>query len=97
LIRLNKAGIITGIQDLLFDIGLVNQQANSVAQVFLNATDLNPKAQVIVNVLKKGPTHIDIIHYTTNLPMQELSFELLQLEFNGIIKLQAGMVYSLMV
>lgn len=97
LIRLNKAGIITGIQELLFDIGLVNHQANSVAQVFLNATDLNPKAQVIINVLKKGPTHIDIIHYTTNLPMQELSFELLQLEFNGVIKLQAGMVYSLMV
>lgn len=97
LIRQNKAGIITNIQDLLFDIGLVNHKEIVQNQAFFKPSDLSEKALQIINAIEQGHTHIDCIHYATMIPVQQLSVELLQLEFKGWIKLLPGNQYQLMV
>ena len=57
--------------------------------------DLEGDEKKVIEILKKGPLHVDDLVERSGLRMGELSSLLLQLEFSGIVRTLPGKVYKL--
>ncbi len=95
LISINQAGIIDSISGLIRLLGYdvpINNKPLFNPDLF---TSLNSSESMIVKCLSDGQKGIDQLHYMTELPMSQLSFLLLDMEFKGLIKNYPGKVYAL--
>lgn len=101
LIRRNGATLITSATDFATDMGWTDDTKLSAAkqegierQLF---PDLLPQEQSIVNTLKKtNDLQINILAVQANIPIQQLTSLLFQLEMKGVIKMYAGGTYHLL-
>lgn len=96
LIKTHKAALIENAKDLEF---ILNWPSDSNPQKPVQKKlfeDLTETEQTIVDILKEnGEIPIDIISLKTKLPINQISVNLLELEFNGIVKTLPGKVYAL--
>lgn len=97
LIKTNKAVLIESAEDVLYIMGwnddTVAKKAVIQKKLFI---DLNEEEKIVMAVLeKKGAMHIDAICTTCELPMSKVAMNLLNMEFNGILKSMPGKLYEL--
>ena len=57
--------------------------------------ELNKEEQLITNCLENTQKHIDVISHQTGLTQSELASNLLNLEFEGLVKSLPGKIYTL--
>jgi len=101
LIRRNGAALITSAADFASDMGWTDSAKPSAAkpeaierQLF---PDLSPQEQSVVDVLTKtNDLQINILAVQSNIPIQQLTSLLFQLEMKGVVRMYAGGTYHLM-
>lgn len=95
LIKSNKASLVESSEDICKVLGWTYKQSEKQITLPLNV-DFNEEEKQIINVLKEqGETTLDIIALTSQMPVSKVSVNLLNLEFNGIVKSLPGKVYAL--
>lgn len=100
LLRDGKAKILTSVHDFLADSHWKEQAELEKAKregielgLFVN---LNPTEETIAKALKaKGDLHINQLSLETNLPISDITTNLLIMEMNGIVRAMAGGMYHL--
>ncbi len=95
LIHINQAGIIDSVSGLIRALGYdepVKPKPLLNTDLF---SSLNNDEKAIIKCLSDGKKGIDYLHYMTNLPMNQLAFLLLDMEFKGLIKNLPGKIYTL--
>ncbi len=96
LIKNNKAALIENAKDVELVLNWesdMNPQKPVQKKLF---KELTQTEQAIVDILKEnGEIPIDLISLKTKLPINQISVNLLELEFNGIVKTLPGKVYAL--
>lgn len=99
LIRRHKAVIAISPKTMLEDMGLLeidyksdttNQNKNNFHQ---NITFANPSEEKIYNNLSNEPLHIDALIGLTGLDISEILVQLIDMEFNGLVKQLPGKHY----
>lgn len=95
LIKSNKAALVENAEDICKIMGWAYKKTDKQTTLPLNV-NLNEEEKQIINVLKEqGEATVDIIALSSKLPVSKVSVNLLNLEFNGIVKALPGKVYSL--
>lgn len=95
LIKSNKAALVESAEDICKILGWTYNQPDIQTSLPLNV-NFNEDEKQIINILKEqGETTIDIIALTSQMPVSKVSVNLLNLEFNGIVKSLPGKVYAL--
>lgn len=61
----------------------------------INNYPLNEKEKKVLEALKQGPLHCDMIEYNTNIKMSDLISILTMLEMKGIIKQMSGKIFTI--
>jgi DNA processing protein len=90
LIHKNKAAIAISPQQILSDIGVSQIDYNMKSEpIQFNS----PSEEIIYNNLTNEPTHIDSLPSLTNLDISEILVNLLEMEFNGLVKQLTGNYY----
>ena len=100
LIRDNGAQLITSADDLVRAMGWQNdqqlhqaQQAGIERQLF---PEITPDEQVIVSALQKqNDQHVNMLSVATNMPVQQLTALLFEMEMKGMVRTLAGGTYHL--
>jgi len=96
LIKTNKAHLIQSAQDVAYIMGW--QRSNEIKpkiqrELFI---ELSPIEEKITDILRmEDSMGIDDICYKTKLPTSKVSATLLNLEFQGLVRVLPGMVYKL--
>lgn len=94
LIKANKAALIESVADIEYIMGWQLDQPKEAAQTYL-FNDLGEEENTIAEILKEGPTSVDIISIKAKIPMSKTTANLLSLEFKGIVKSLPGKIYQL--
>jgi DNA processing protein len=100
LILSNRAGLITGIENIAYNMGWelesTTGKAKKVAPQRSLFLDLNEEEKKIVDQLELSKTvHIDELFHRCELTSGRLSTALLGLEMKGVVKCQPGKMYGL--
>ncbi|MBN2613510.1 MAG: DNA-processing protein DprA [Bacteroidales bacterium] len=94
LIKTNKAALIEDYKDLEYLMGWQARKANEATQKFL-FTELNDEEKMVMELFEKNAElSIDQIALQCNVPVSKISYLLINLEFNGLIKCLPGKVYK---
>jgi DNA processing protein len=96
LIKTNKAHLVQAPEDIAYIMGWdASRKTNPKMQRQL-FIELSPDEEKIVNVLRNVETiGIDDVGFNTGLPVSKVSSTLLNLEFQGLVKVLPGKVYKL--
>ncbi len=97
LIKTNKAVLIESAADIEYMMGWEDQpektRKQTQRQLFI---EFSEDEKVLVDMLEKnGSMHIDALCLDSALPMSKVSMNLLNLEFNGVLKSLPGKIYEL--
>lgn len=101
LIRQNKAGLITSAADLVsalrWDVPVKGQIKAAVqAELFFTDNSSSVSSSPVVDLIRAHKEiHINQLAVLMNMPVQQLSALLFELEINGIVKTLPGSVYKL--
>jgi DNA processing protein len=98
LIKINKAALLTGIKDIEYLMGwdLEKKKKTSMLVQGQLFSDFNSEEKTIVDILTANNSlSVDEICFRSNMPMNKVSANLLNLEFSGHIKSLPGKVYQL--
>lgn len=95
LIKMNKAGMITTTDDILFDMGWKKDKKGKEKKQKELFIELKDDEQIIYNILKNGPVHIDEIYLKSSLNGSTVAQSLLMLEMQGLISSLPGKMYEL--
>jgi len=94
LIKNNKAALIEDFRDLEFMMGWQNEQKPAGTQKKL-FVDLNDDEKQIMNLLEeKDELGIDQIAAGCNQPVSRISYLLINLEFNGLVRCLPGKIFK---
>jgi len=98
LIRNNKAALLTCAADLAYSLGWESNaevSGKAVKQLAL-PMDLSPEEQIIFDTIHQNnaPLAIDDLTIKTNMPMSQLTMNLLNMEMQGVIRSLPGKTYS---
>ncbi len=95
LIRANKAALVTSATDIEYALGWERATVATAKQLPLFVS-LTPDEQVIVDALRNKPSEsIDILCYTTKIPMARLSALLFNMEMKNVVRTLPGKQYAL--
>ena len=94
LIRLNKAGLITGATDLLEALGWDMQKKTRPHQAQLPLA-MNEEEETVIGILAKEETQINTLVVQANLPIHRLSPILFEMELRGVVRCLPGGFYKL--
>jgi len=96
LIKSNKAHLVQSAEDIAYIIGWIN---NNVAKPKIQRElfiELSPDEEKVIEILRSAETMgIDDVSFNTELPTSKVSSTLLNLEFQGLVKVLPGKVYKL--
>lgn len=95
LIRTNRAALVESANDIRYFMGwdLVKKNANIQPKLFV---DLNPEEEILINIMREEKeATIDVIALKANMPMSKVSVNLLNLEFEGLVRCLPGKVFKL--
>ena len=96
-IRLNKAALAENAGHIAELMGWNTSKEKSVKQ-FRIFRELNGDEKILVDLLKeKGKTDIDTLSVHTGLPVHRISTTLLNLEFDGMLKVLPGKMFELVI
>jgi DNA processing protein len=97
LIKTNKAVLIESAADIEYIMGWDDNPEISKQPVQRKLfIDLNAEEKILLDILvEKGAMHIDAICHNSELPLSKVAMNLLNLEFNGILKSLPGKMYEL--
>lgn len=96
LVRFNKAGLLTGYDDLATQLGWLDEKISPKKQQLLFPPDLTDEEKQIFNKLKEfEQVGIDDLSLKTNLPLSVLAMNLLNLEMQGVVRSLPGKTYCL--
>ncbi len=96
LIKNNKAALITSGEDVLRNMGWLDQKKPTKKKQRELFIELPPDEKVLYTILQnEGPHHIDDLFIKSNLPGSSIAKALLMLEMEGIVKSLPGKVYEL--
>ncbi|MFO7658760.1 MAG: DNA-processing protein DprA [Bacteroidales bacterium] len=94
LIKTNKAALIEDFKDLEYLMGWQAKKTKEATQKFL-FTELNDEEKLVMDLLEKNTgLSIDQIALQCNIPVSRISYLLINLEFNGLVKCLPGKVYK---
>lgn len=96
LIKNHKATLLESLSDLEDCLGWNNKSGNkeTAVQQQLFFPELTDEQNSIMSVLTNEETHINRLAITTNIPIHQLSFILLELEFKNLVKPLPGGIYK---
>lgn len=95
LIKTNKAALIDSFKDLEYILGW-EKSKNTISHQKQLFVELNSTQTKIIEILKnKNNLSIDFISTNLKIPISKLSFELIDLEFKGVISCLPGSLYKL--
>jgi len=95
LIRKNKAALVATVDDIEYALGWEQAVAKKTQQLPLFAA-LSAEEQIVVEALKDKPSEIiDLLCYTTKIPMPHLSALLFSMEMKGMLRTLPGKQYTL--
>jgi len=97
LIKTNKAVLIESAADIIYIMGWDDEPVKKKPVVQRKMfVDLNEEERMLMNVLEKnGSMHIDAICLSSDLSMSKVAMNLLNMEFNGLLKSMPGKLYAL--
>lgn len=96
LVRFNKAGLLTGYEDLAQQLGWVENTVSVKKQQLLFPLDLSTNEKQIYETLQAaGQIGIDDLSLKTNLSTSILAMNLLNLQMQGLVRSLPGKSYSL--
>ena len=96
LIKTNQAHLIESVADLEYILGWENNLAKTDAVQSKMFVELSPEEELMVGLLcSEGKLGIDILSIKSNLPMSKVSSLLLKMEFEGLVRVLPGKIYSL--
>jgi len=93
-IKVNKAFLAESAADIAYYMGWDDKQAKP-KPAKINLTNLTPKEKAIVDCIGKNINDIDTICLELNAPSHEISVQLLEMEFKGLVQAMPGKVYKL--
>ncbi len=96
LIKSNRAALMDSLSDMEESLGW-NDKINGkkiATQQQLQFLDLTDEQNSIVSVLSEQEMHVNQLAVKTNIPIHQLSFVLLELEFKNLIKPLPGGIYK---
>jgi DNA processing protein len=98
LIKQNKANLITGIKDIEYIMNWIAQSETAPSDdKYYDYSQLTEEEKIIIETLtlyKEGMV-IDELSWKSQIPLNKLASQLLNLEFNGIVKTLPGKKYRL--
>lgn len=96
LVKINKAALLEGVQDLKYLLGWEEVTGSSQVQAQL-FPDLSDEEMLLVDFLtqKGGKAELDTICVSMRVPVGKVLQTLMTLELKGVVKSQPGRVYSL--
>jgi DNA processing protein len=95
LIATNKAQLITDANDVLRYMGWnahPTMKSSAAAKLFHDLTD---EEKNLVDYLSEEPAHVDMIALHLRIPVSKINLLLLNLEMKGVLRAQAGNMYSI--
>lgn len=94
LIKTNKAALVEDYKDFEYIMGwMVNKKQEATQKVLF--IELNDEEKLVMDLLEKNAElSIDQIAITCNIPVSKISYLLINLEFNGLVKCLPGKVYK---
>lgn len=96
LIKTNKAALITSGEDVLREMGWVNEKKPGKKKQRELFIELPPDEKILYDILKEsGPQHIDDLFFKSNLSGSAIAKALLMLEMEGIVVSLPGKMYEL--
>jgi DNA processing protein len=97
LIKKMKANIYTGPGDIAEALYWVKPGEQAIKNPKLDLSKYEGEEAIILkHLMEKGESEIDLISYSTEIPLGLLSSKLLALEFEGILKSLPGKKYKLL-
>lgn len=95
LIRHNKAALLTSGADLAYSLGWEKDDEHKAPDQLTLAFDLSPDEQLIIQTIRQhnAPLAIDQLTIKTNMPMSQLTMNLLNMEMQGYIRSLPGKTY----
>lgn len=94
LIKTNKAALIEDISDLEYIMGWQRKNKTEPAQTRLFVELSEDEKKVLSALEGNSGLSIDEIAINCNLPVSKISFQLINLEFSGLIKCYPGKIYK---
>jgi DNA processing protein len=94
LIKSNQASLVESADDIEFLLGLNQHPVKKLAHEPMLFQPLDPDESAIFSLLSGPPMSVDQVCRLAGLPVQQVSFHLLSLEFSGLIKAMPGKLYS---
>ena len=99
LIKTQRAALITGVDDLVYQMGWapanVVHENERKGELIPDNDDISADAAKIITVIGNTPMHIEDIAAQTGFPLTKLNTFLLEMELAGYLKALAGNMYSL--
>ena len=96
LVRFNKAGLLTGYDDLAMQLGWLDEKPKIKTQQLLFPLNLSADEKQIFETLKVSEQMgIDDLAIQTNISVSTLAMNLLNLEMQGLVRSLPGKAYSL--
>jgi DNA processing protein len=94
-IRLNKAALAENAEHVAEMMGWNSPATQKTKKQFQLFRELNSEENILVNFLKEGKTDIDSLTLKSGLPVHKISTILLNLEFDGMLKVLPGKMFEL--
>ncbi len=97
LIKINKAHLVTSAKDIAYIMGWDLEGSEKVTRPSINLEDLSEDEQLMMELLSESISglHIDLICIKSQLSPSIVASVLLQLEFQGLVKVLPGKIYGL--
>lgn len=95
LIKTNKATLITGIDDLYYLMGWNTQQPKPQSQQSLPLDLSDSDIEIYAFIKTRAKAGIDEMAFTLQMDSGNLSLQLLEMEFKGLIRSLPGKIYEL--
>lgn len=91
------AKLVVNINDIIEEINELknNKELYKIDTMNISIENLSDMEKVIVENMKMGPIHADVIAYNVNLPISQVNGILTVLEMKGIIKQMPGRIFVL--
>ena len=94
LIRNEAARICTGARDIAYQMNWELKSDHAAIQKKL-FPEMNSEEKKVADILKQGELHYDRLLMQCELPMNKLTFTLVELEMKNVVRVLPGNIYEL--
>ncbi|OGL47824.1 MAG: DNA protecting protein DprA [Candidatus Schekmanbacteria bacterium RBG_16_38_10] len=90
------AKLVEDVEDIISELNLPQKSKTKQSEEVSRKLQVNlsEEEMIIYTVINENPIHIDVITKESNLPVNRVSAILLALEMNGVIRQEAGKMFS---